>query len=311
MNTLYLGVGAQKAGTTWIFQHLINSGRFVEGITKEYHALDSIYFPYLDNYEEIYSDQLSQYQGMIKQLSMNRLLALFTGKTRKVEKKIRMLRRKEKQTRDQLSIVTGENNYFDHIVSLFDEKNTMAIDVTPSYSALTELDYHDIKSQFNQRNVQVKIFFIMRDPVCRLESSIRMRMRNDNILETGNRGLAIKDMISYCHSIHEDARSNYMRTVSSLDNSFESEDVFIGFYEKLFDETTINRLSMFFGVNPACFNPEYVANASERMYEYPREFIDYLAYEYRDIYRFVYRRYPEVIDIWSNHRDMMVENLNP
>ena len=40
--TFLLGLGAQKAGTTWIHQYFVGSRQVVRGYRKEYHVLDSV-----------------------------------------------------------------------------------------------------------------------------------------------------------------------------------------------------------------------------------------------------------------------------
>ncbi len=39
--TFLLGVGAQKAGTTWLHRYLADSQQVVRGYRKEYHVFDS------------------------------------------------------------------------------------------------------------------------------------------------------------------------------------------------------------------------------------------------------------------------------
>ena len=43
-----LGVGAQKAGTSWFYDHLSQSPEFRPGIRREYHVFDSIDIPEQD-----------------------------------------------------------------------------------------------------------------------------------------------------------------------------------------------------------------------------------------------------------------------
>ncbi len=40
-----LGLGAQKSGTTWLFDYLNGNSHAKFGIFKEYHVLDTNFFP--------------------------------------------------------------------------------------------------------------------------------------------------------------------------------------------------------------------------------------------------------------------------
>ena len=47
--TFLLGVGAQKAGTSWLYQYLIQKNNTNLGFTKEYHIWDAVNIPECNN----------------------------------------------------------------------------------------------------------------------------------------------------------------------------------------------------------------------------------------------------------------------
>lgn len=74
-----LGIGAQKAGTTWLHNQLVLNNNVDLGFAKEYHVLDSIFINSFTNskarlvnrisYEEKLLKPSSEYEFLVKRLS--------------------------------------------------------------------------------------------------------------------------------------------------------------------------------------------------------------------------------------------------
>lgn len=102
-------------------------------------------------------------------------------------------------------------------------------EITPVYSIL---DYEDVK-HISELFPDIKIIFILRNPVERAWSQIRfglMKRFNEQI----NTGI-IKDFID---SPGQMLRGDYNRTLSIWKKCFPSEQIYIGFYDQLYEEPT-------------------------------------------------------------------------
>ena len=61
MRTIILGVGTQKAATTWLFKHLINADNFSSGLMKEYHLFDALHLGSPANHVDAITRRLNNY----------------------------------------------------------------------------------------------------------------------------------------------------------------------------------------------------------------------------------------------------------
>lgn len=134
MKTFVLGIGAQKAGTSWLHKQLTSQPYSDFGFTKEYHVFDHAMIDYNDT-EILTSEQTA----IITNFRENN---------------------------------TEYFDYFQNILSQDDINLTG--DITPSYTCLSADTFSHIKQEFNKRNITVKPILIMRDPVYRLHSMAYM-----------------------------------------------------------------------------------------------------------------------------------------
>jgi len=152
--TFILGVGAQKAGTTWLYKYLEHYESANMGSYKEYHVWDAITLPELNNFK--LSNTI---------LAQNFLRAASQGRLRRIP----LLRKKMQQ---------NEDFYFGYFDSLLGrDGKTLTADITPTYSALPEAVLTKIYKKFSERDIDVKLVYLMRDPVQRCLSAAKMAVR--------------------------------------------------------------------------------------------------------------------------------------
>jgi hypothetical protein len=92
-------------------------------------------------------------------------------------------------------------------------------------------------------------------------------------------------------------RTNYNLTVSALRTAFSEDEIFIGFYENLFDANSLNKLTTFIGAD-LNFDVNTKYNKSLEIdlpIEVCRECIKY----YEDIYHYCYKEFPITKNLWS------------
>ena len=202
--TFVLGAGAQKSGTTWIWNYLNSRADTDMGFAKEYHIFDAITL-----------------EGPI----------LFREKA---EERAKILINrgfdgwKNKTGLKRLAFMSDPSLYFDYFVArLCQEGVVLTGDITPSYSGLSAETFQEILDGFTSRNVEVKPFFLLRDPVDRLQSAIRMVFRKQNIKPTLDQ--EIERMENKQNSKADLIRSDYKNTIHKLDSVF-GENVFYCFF---------------------------------------------------------------------------------
>ena len=145
--TFLLGVGAQKAGTSWLHDQLQRRNDVDFGFLKEYHVFDAL--------------ELERF-------------ASFRPK-RPSPLKWRTWRRAR--------FIANPERYFDYFASrLKPDRIRLTGDITPSYAGLSTESYRRIEQAFAQRGVQTRAVFIMRDPVERFLSQQRMQLRKRGLL---------------------------------------------------------------------------------------------------------------------------------
>ena len=221
--TFILGVGAEKAGTTWLHSYLGSHPCVYMSEIKELHFFDSIWTAGLK--EQNKSRYIRQIKTMADQfarehaspVAMSRLQALT----------------------DRLSMLDGgENAYVDYFSKRVGGHHTHFGEVTPSYSLLPVDGFRQIRALLPN----TKVIFLMRDPVGRLHSALRAYATRKGKV----------DARPYFIPALSDPRhvgwSRYDITIGNLRAVFPPDSIFIGFYETLFSDETIGRLCSFLGL---------------------------------------------------------------
>ncbi|WP_421853245.1 sulfotransferase [Oricola sp.] len=267
-----LGVGAQKAGTTWLYKYLngfddVNTGRL-----KEYHIWDAVDL-------DVFRDRR-------------------IGRWAYLRKKIR---RKQDATVLRYEMQNRRGAYEAYFRSIVDQGYRVTGDITPSYALLPVQRLADLKSRLEAVGLTVKVVFSMRDPVERCWSEARMirRMRNQR-LTPELAALSEADHVRAEYSrFHSEQRTRYQRTVQRLDDVFDKDDIFYGFYESLFQAPSLERLGQFLGIPVAIEKTAEVVNQSPKTRGLDPELRREIAGFYRDTYEFCFDRFPETRELWN------------
>jgi hypothetical protein len=204
--TFLLGLGAQKAGTAWMHRYLASSPQCDPGFRKEYHVWDALDLP----------------SGHV------------------VRERI------EKQGGDRARFLADPDAYYDYFAGLLDRDDVgLTADITPSYAGLSPDRLSSVRGGFESRGVRPVAVYLMRDPVERAWSAVRMDVRrsgntDEGAVEARLRSIAADDQY--------DRRTRYDLAISTADQVF-GDEVFYGFYERLFDASTLRDLCGFLGID--------------------------------------------------------------
>jgi len=205
-----LGVGAQKAGTSWLHQQL-NIRRDTDfGCLKEYHVHDA---------------------RTIEALSRFRQLNIEPRHPRTWFQPRTWLRQ---------WFIHHPERYTDYFAWLLTRPHLRGTqirltgDITPSYALLDVDTLREIKTSFAKRGIPVKPVFLMRDPIERIISSQRMKLRKQGLRDAATEIETLRMRIAKGRGL----RSDYSQTLNALDQSFGLENCFIALFETLFTPTT-------------------------------------------------------------------------
>ena len=252
-------MGAQKAGTSWLHYILQDTPELSFPPVKEVHYFDRIHMSTkaLDRRRKAVAEELIvKNPEQVKRFNKEETLSENDSLNKK------------------LIFAFGEigDNWYS---SLFN-RESIATDITPAYAILPESGFRHISEIASN----VKILFVMRDPVDRMLSHVRYKFNEDLKIYQGRKPKQIEEAdtnelkeILYRRGVV--ARSNYPETIKNLYNVFSIEDVKLIFYDLLREKPDkfIIEVCQFIGVKSAVADSELLKkriNATKE-FKFPNE----------------------------------------
>ncbi|SMR71346.1 Sulfotransferase family protein [Aliiroseovarius halocynthiae] len=232
--TFIFCVGATKAGTSWLYDYLNSHRECQLPAVKELHYFDALehgsgawHRKQLEGRLEGVRSRLDAADSL--NLHQERLLTDGEG----------WLNTFDGETRD-------DDAYLQFVRNAAGDAKLIG-DFTPAYGMLKEATFRTMAGLTDK----VRFVFLMRDPVERIWSNIRMIAGQDGpaTLEAKIKGV----LDGTATNILE--RSNYRRTLNRLSAAMPTEMFHIEYYERLFTPDAISRLCAFLGIThePAQF----------------------------------------------------------
>jgi len=245
---MFFCIGAQKAGTSWLYDLLRQSPDCHFSRNKEVHYFDvmsGIDTGAFDMRIRIIRDMAARLRDEPGPANRHALRTL-------------------RDLTDLLAIYTGGGRgpdrhqpYLDYMLA-GRQAQPLVCDITPSYATLSRTEYADMATVG-----QARFLFILRDPVARMWSQIRMA--------TDARKLPPGDFADGCREHAERLlesgrlprvrRADYARTIAELEAVVPADRIMYVFYEDLFRQETVDALCAFLGIAPVA------VNAAERVNE--------------------------------------------
>lgn len=278
-----LGVGCQKGGTTWLYDQLCKSEKFNGGFLKEYHYFDSVHIELCKN---IKKDRIKA----LKKIDENNI-----NNTNKSQILMNNL------------FISNPDSYFNYFDYLWLSNNSTKIvgDITPSYCGLDSSVFKTIKRELEDRGFRVKIVFLMRDPVERIYSMLRMSKRNLTKKNLNFRKVMSISEDEYMKKKYKELdvefRTRYDRTIINLESVFDPENIFYSLYEDLFGDKCISRLSKFLGIESSIFDRSQFSNVSPKKEFLKEETISLVANHYYEVYKFMKNRF-DISSKWESNK---------
>lgn len=280
-----LCLGVQKAGTTWLHDYLDGHTQTDMGFTKEYHILDT--------------------------------LSPESGATRLFEKRERAIKLLERKP----DMFSGSNygfwkrfafyldieTYYDYYTGLLQVDGVrLSGDMTPDNGLASVEMLQALQAGFLRRNIGVKPLILLRDPVERCWSAVRMGKRNaaagkSSKPQKGDGDEATLLRQSY-NSKGRSYRTRYEIIFSKIEQVFSRDEYFSSFYETLFTTEEIKRFCEFAQIDFE--EPKFSKrlNVSEKASEISDDLRREVAQEFKATYYYCADRWGRelILNIWPN-----------
>jgi hypothetical protein len=227
----FVGIGAQKAGTSWLGQYFSHHPEVGFSPLKELHYFDSVYRRDLvnDRFDKLMLNKLRQ-------------LTLEIADDFADYGRIQLLR----CISLRLEMFHDSQRYKDYFNFITNRSHKAFGEITPSYSLLNEDGFKAIRNLYPD----ARFIFILRDPVERYWSQIRF---HESLV--GKENFSAQDQVlAMLSNPWFSLRTDYERTLKVLYRVVPPEDVCIIFFEKLMDHhlhrNELAKITSFLEISP-------------------------------------------------------------
>jgi hypothetical protein len=259
-----LGMGAQKAGTSWMHELLTKQNNVNMGFTKEYHVWDFLLS--------------ARSKG-------------FKAPLKNPDNAVAGLRR---------MMQADPDIYIKYFQSLISSNVQVTGDITPSYSVINKTGLEKVAQYLYDGGFEVKVIFLMRDPIERMWSSVRMEQRNRRRKGAQlDENFCDKRVLEYIKMRAHISRSDYKSAAQNIESVFHRDNTHFEIYENLFNGSGVERLSSFLGfpLREADFGERVNASPSTlRSESTTKELEKFLAPQYA----FCRDKFPITNELWAN-----------
>jgi hypothetical protein len=260
--TFILGLGAQKSGTSWLFEYLKTLDQYAAPALKEFHVWDAV--------EGLHARLL--YPLTQRNTGANAL---------------------------RLAMQYCHPLYFVYFRRLLSGRKTITSDISPSYAALPLSRLEMIGNRFARAGIDTKMIFFMRDPVDRIASAFRMyrKLGFTHLAGVGDTSESA-GLVQFARTIGCQRRTRYEITLENLRQLSETGKLFIGVYEKIFLGKQFDSVYGFVGGAPRPELENIRVHAGTRG-EIGAEVAAELAEIYRETYIYCAEHFPETVEWWK------------
>lgn len=221
--TLLVCIGAAKTGTSWLHRYLDGRADVAVSPLKEVHFFDAK-FP---EHALGDPDRLA-----MKRLEFHMQAAETTPEALRDGPLLQA-------SLDRVQMIYDPQAYFDHFARLATDQTRVICDITPGYSTIGQAGFAYLKAFCAARGLRVKLLFLMRDPVARLWSQLR------HLQQLSTENDALRDWSRLAGHPAVRARADYAQIVGSLEAVFDEDELLHLFYEDMFEEPALRKLSGF------------------------------------------------------------------
>ncbi|TCO72515.1 sulfotransferase family protein [Rhodovulum euryhalinum] len=283
--TLLFGVGATKAGTTWLHRYLAGHPDCHLRSIKELHYFDALEEGRVTRVREELDEERARLAA--RPVPANRARA-----------EARANRIGDLADWSAALADGSEAAYLDYLSNGRGTRRLVA-DITPAYALLPVARLKRMAAMASD----VRFIYLLRDPVDRLWSHVRMiaRTRANPGEAIGPRAGRILARVLAGEETHIAKRGDYCAVLTRLWAAVDPTRLCLSFYEELFSQASVDRLCAFLGIAavPAEFSVRVHAGVPVPMSrDQRRAAAEWLAPQYD----FVAERLGRVPAVWQSHR---------
>lgn len=273
-------LGVQKAGTTWLYENLKGHPRVSSSLLKEPHYFTALHYWHGGrglaeplNLLEVYSKICDGFYWSLHPENKNYIL----------ERKIRWLTALSELTREPLT-----DSWYQKVYSLC-EADQICGDFTPDYSILDLEGIQHIRSV----NPAAKYIFILRDPVERSWSQLRMLT---------SQGVRKEDALELIENSDVFLRGDYQSIIEKWSPFMTDENSRIYFYDSISAEPRklLDDIADFLGISGTRYDWPYVETIIHKGREekIPDEIYEVLVQKFTNTLEFMAEHYPQPCLEW-------------
>ena len=255
------GIGAAKAGTTWLAQSLRKHPQAALPPAKETHYFDSVAF----------GTSLWAVDQAIRVREKKRA-ALVDAPTVAARARARAWVEEQDRWLALIAAQRADDAGYEALMQRRAKDGVRVIaDITPAY-ALLDGDTFGRMAALNDGNT--RFLMILRDPVDRLWSNIAMTLARHNLKgRDANKARAdvMGQVLSGDDNSPELARSDYAGTLTRLYAAVPESQRLVLFFEELFAPETLAQLAKFLGLSAPLQGPDRKVNATHGTQITPQE----------------------------------------
>jgi len=255
-STLILGFGAQRCGTTWLGEHLKTHPDILMSPIKELRFFVG---------EENDPDWYARHWAKNKQRTLAAGYDL------------------EKDYDDRIAMGVSSAGHIDLYKQFFADRlsgQRYHCEITPAYMTLPRGELLKIKESFEN----LKIIFLMRDPIARLWSMIHFNHKN-------RRDNYIHHFAQTClENPNYKTRCDYKAALQNLDSVFDPDQIFVGFYEDMFTGDMLAQLYRFLDIPEISADTQKRANTTKPSL-LPEDIAEYFAENLMEQYDYIRDRF--------------------
>jgi hypothetical protein len=257
-----LGVGAQKAGTTWLWK-LICTSDFAQTGKKEYHFL-------------------------------NTLEARHLKRTRDAEYDISGI-----QLTNPSNFETCIKDYVFFFKKYLDNSSQFHTgEITPAYAMLKSKTFLSTREILLENGLNPRLVFIVRNPVDRIISHFNMEMKRNNLTFPSQQAFE-KALIEFSCLDRVISRTQYKKTLDVLNNVFDPREIYVGLYEEMFTPEKISELSHFLELTLDQNLHSTKVNESQQTFEVSKQGREIIIDRYRETYLSMNELFPKTKELWN------------
>ena len=234
-------IGATKAGTTWLYRYLHDHPECAMPAVKEAH--------YWDTFEaEPLEKQLVAYRVRLREMRELKAAAADADRGWQVDN----LDRRINEMKSLITTLEGDRTTdCAYTTWLTDgrEAGKLVADMTPNYAILPD----EMLERMVNLTPTAKFIYLIRDPLDRLWSHIRMQARRQRqaheVYEKKSNNILYR-ILNRGHEKHILERGDYPKTIRKLRRVIPKGQLLVQFAEDLFTPEGVEQLCKFLGIAP-------------------------------------------------------------